>query len=178
MKKVFALLLALTVMLGTAAFAEEAGEAVPSPTAGASVISNTGDGVTVIVTDAEDDDKVTAIVNAIEQNGDNSEVFKSAELDEDMTKYELIELVGVDIVGYDAEKNDDISANIKFAGAFEQGKKLIVLLGVVEDNRVVWQPVSFTVEADGTMTINLTEKQAEIVAAQETVIAVLQEIAE
>ena len=48
MKKVFALLLALTVMLGAAAFAEEAGEAIPSPTAGASVISNTGDGVTVI----------------------------------------------------------------------------------------------------------------------------------
>ena len=74
MKKLFALMLALVMMMSVVAVAEEA---VPSPKAGATIGSFTPDGIVPGVINAEDDETLQKLVTAVEEAGDNDTVFGS-----------------------------------------------------------------------------------------------------
>ena len=173
MKKVFALLLVLALALSTAAIAEEAiGSPVPLEVTGV-----TPEGVTVIVTAAEEDELVSQMLDQIVAEGDNEKVFGSSGL-ENLTKYELVELVGLEIEGYDATEEEDLVITIKFASAFEQGDDLITLLGLIDGVDVTWENVAYAIEDNGSLTITLTSEQAVKVQEGTAVIAVLKAIAE
>ena len=173
MKKVFALLLVLALALSTAAFADEAiGSPVPME-----VTNVTPEGVTATVTAAEADELVSKLAEAIANEGDNEKVFASAGL-ENLAKYELVELVGLEIENYDPAKEEDVVLTIKFASAFAQGDDLITLLGLIDGTDVTWENVAFAVEENGSLTVTLTSEQAVKVMNGTAVIAVLKAIAE
>ena len=173
MKKLVSLLLVLALALSVAAVAEEVvGSPVPCE------ISNfTPEGIAPAVKSTEDDETVGQLLDAIVANGNNEEVFGSSGV-EDLSKYELVELVGLEIADYDAETMDEVVLTIKFAASFEQGADLAVLLGLIDGTEVTWQSVDFAIEENGSLTITLTAEQAEAVAEGTAVIAVLQAIAE
>ena len=173
MKKVFALLLVLALALSTAAFADEAiGSPVPME-----VTNVTPDGVIVTVTPAEEDELVGKMLAQIVDEKDNEKVFGSSGL-ENLAKYELVELVGLEIENYDPAKEEDVVLTIKFASAFAQGDDLITLLGLIDGTDVTWENVAFAVEENGSLTITLTSEQAVKVMNGTAVIAVLKAIAE
>ena len=174
MKKLVSLLLVLALALSVAAVAEEAvGSPVPLE-----ITDFSPEGITPAVTSAEEDDTVSDLLDEIIANGDNEEVFGSSGI-EGLAKYELVELVGLEIEDYDPDTMDEVVLNIKFAASFEQDADLIVLLGLIDENNVVdWQSVDFVIEENGSLTITLTAEQAEAVAEGTAVIAVLQAIAE
>ena len=173
MKKVFALLLVLALALSTAAFADEAiGSPVPME-----VTNVTPDGVIVTVTPAEEDELVGKMLAQIVDEKDNEKVFGSSGL-ENLAKYELVELVGLEIENYDPANEEDVVLTIKFAAAFAQGDDLITLLGLIDGTDVTWENVAFAVEENGSLTITLTSEQAVKVMNGTAVIAVLKAIAE
>ena len=192
MKKLFALLLALVMMMSVVAIAEETEavteepevvaeeteaapeetEAVKSPVAKATIVSFTPEGITPSVVDAEDDDTVKALLDAIAETNDNEKVFGSANV-EGLNDYELVELVGLSIADYD-ESMGEVTLNIQFASSFEKSAQLLVLLGLIDGGEVTWQGVSFQIEDDGCLTITLTAEQAKAVAEGTAVLAVLQ----
>ena len=173
MKKVFALLLVLALALSTAAFAEEAvGSPVPFE-----VTNVTPVGVTAAVKTAEQDELVGQLADAIAAENDNEKVFGTSGL-EDLAKYELVEIVGLEIADYDENSNENVVLTIKFGAAFEQGADLITLLGLIDGTDVTWQNVEFAIEENGSLTITLTHEQAIAVQNGTAVIAVLQKIAE
>ena len=171
MKKLFALLLALVMMMSVVAIAEET-EAVPSPVAKSAITSFTPEGITPSVVDAEDDDTVKALLDAIVDADDNEKVFGSANV-EGLNDYELVELVGLSIADYD-ESMGEVTLNIQFASSFDKGAELLVLLGLIDGGEVTWQNASFQIEEDGSLTITLTAEQAKAVAEGTAVLAVLQ----
>ena len=172
MKKLFALMLALVMMMSVVAVAEEA---VPSPKAGAAIGSFTPDGIVPGVVNAEDDEALQKLVTAVEEAGDNDTVFGSSGV-EGLSQYVLVELVGLTLDNYD-ESMGEVTLNISFASAFTQDMELLALLGLINGNEVTWQSVQFATEADGSLTITLTPEQAKDVAEGTAVLAILQKIA-
>ncbi len=173
MKKVFALLLVLALALSTAAIAEEAiGSPVPFEVTGV-----TPDGVTATLIPAEEGNLVDQLVKAIAEENDNEKVFGTSGL-EDLSKYELVELVGLEIADYDEASEEDVVITIKFGAAFEKDAELLALLGLIDGVDVTWQNTVFAIEDNGSLTITLTPEQAIAVQNGTAVIAVLQKIAE
>ena len=173
MKKLFALLVVLALALSAVAVAEEAvGSPVPFE-----ITSVTPEGVTAAVKTPEEDELTGQLLDAIVAENDNEKVFGTSGL-EDLSKYELVELVGLEIADYDEASNEDVVLNIKFGASFEKDADLIALLGLIDGVDVTWQSVGFAIEDNGTLTITLTPEQA--IAAQNgtAVIAILQKIAE
>ena len=179
MKKLVSLLLVLAMFLSVAALADDAiGSPVPSE-----ITYFTPEGITPALTSADDEtdlaETVEYLVDAIAANGDYEEVFGSSEV-ENLDKYELVELVGLEIEDYDSETMDEVVMNIKFAASFDQDADLVVLLGLIDDEEetpeVEWESLSFKIEANGTLTVTMTEEQAEEVIENISVIAVLQAI--
>ena len=179
MKKLFALLVVLALALSAVAVAEEAvGSPVPFE-----ITSVTPEGVTAAVKTPEEDELTGQLLDAIVAENDNEKVFGTSGL-EDLSKYELVELVGLEIADYDEASNEDVVLNIKFGASFEQGDDLITLLGLIgeadENSRapVNWESAAFAIEDNGTLTITLTPEQAIAVQNGTAVIAVLKKIAE
>ncbi len=177
MKKLVSLLLVLVMFLSAAALADEAvGSPVPCE-----IIRFSPEGIAPAVTTAENDEYVSDMLNSIITINDNEEVFGSSKV-ENLDKYELIELVGLTIDDYDEDTMDEVELNIKFAASFDQDADLVVLLGLLDETPeipvVEWQSVSFEIEANGTLTLTLTEEQAEAVVEGTAFIAVLQAIAD
>ncbi len=175
MKKLFALLMALTLMLSAVAFAEEV-PATDSPVPPYTVISFTPDGIVPGVTNPELDSTVQQLLDAITNANDNEAVFGSSGV-ADLSQYELIELFGLTLAEYDTTMGP-VTLNIKLPSAFEQTAQYVTLLGLINGSEVTWQSLSFQIEQDGSLTITLTPEQAEAVMNSTAVGAVLQKIAE
>ena len=171
MKKVFALLLVLALALSAVTFAEEApaDEAAGSPVP-FEVTAVEPESVSVVVKATEEDETATQLLDFITEKNDNELVFGASGV-EGIADYELAELVRLFISGYE---EGSVTATIKFAAAFEQDAELAVLLGLINDTEVTWQPLEATVEEDGSLTITFTPEQAKAVQDGVAVIAVLQ----
>ena len=168
MKKVFALVLALVLMMSAAAIAEEAiGSPVPAE------ITNCEPDVGATLKTAETDETLKALVDAI-ANNDAATVFASAGV-ENIAKYELVDLVGLEFANY---TEGEVKLTVKFAAAFEQDADILVLLGLINGNEVAWQNLAAEIAEDGSLVLSFTAEQAKAVAEGQAVVAVLQAIAE
>ncbi len=149
MKKFLGLVLALVMILtAVSAFA-----AIPSKTTKnlVEVKSNTED-VTVTATDNDSEEVVTLLATLIVNNAIPDELKDS--LPEGSTVTKIEDAVTLKIDGGTAEK--DLVVNLKLTTSYEENKEFIVLLGAMENGKIVeWRSVKAIGQKDGSINMVL-----------------------
>lgn len=91
----------------------------------------------------------------------------------DLNTLQLMELENLYVSGYTADMGD-LQAKLTFPTMFVFGKPVAVLVGLVTGDVVVWEVVPAVVNADGSITVNMTSELLLKVQAGTAVISVLQ----
>ncbi len=148
MKKTLGLVLALVMILtAVSAFA-----AVPSKTTADLVtVTTENPGVTVIATENETEAVIELLTTLSENNA--IPAAAAAAMPENSTYTKVEEVTTLQITGGTAE--EDLVVNLKFPTDFS-GKKVAVLLGVLENGKIVeWKSVETTGKDDGSIDLTL-----------------------
>ncbi len=148
MKKTLGLVLALVMILtAVSAFAD-----IPSKTTADLVtVTTENPGVTVIATENETE-AVTELLTTLSENN-AIPAAAAAALPGNSTYTKVEEVTTLQITGGTAE--EDLVVNLKFPTDFS-GKKVAVLLGVLENGKIVeWKSVETTGKADGSIDLTL-----------------------
>ena len=148
MKKTLGLVMAIVMILtAVSALAD-----IPSKTAADLVeVKTTSKNVTVIATENESEEVVELLQTLIKDNSIPAEAKKALPEGSKYTK--VLEAATMKITGGTAE--EDLVLNLKFTTKLK-GKELAVLLGAIENNKIVeWKSVEVVGKDDDTIDLTL-----------------------
>ena len=91
----------------------------------------------------------------------------------DLDALQLKELAGLRVSGYTADMGP-IAVKLAFPTLFEVGKPVVVMVGLVQGEEIVWEALLGTAQADGSVLVTMPGELLVKVQAGEAVVTVLQ----